>query len=93
MPNSSLEAQTFEKALEELEQIVRKLEDGALGLEESLDHYEKGVKLLRRCYTQLQEVEQRIVELTGLDEQGRPVTRPFDHISKMESVKNDGPTD
>jgi exodeoxyribonuclease VII small subunit len=74
----SLDNLTFESALAELEKIVRELEDGQVGLEESLAHYEKGVTLLRRCYSQLQKAEQRIMLLKGLDGENRPVTEPFD---------------
>jgi exodeoxyribonuclease VII small subunit len=40
---------TFEKALAELEQIVQKLEGGAVPLEESVAIYERGEALKRRC--------------------------------------------
>ncbi len=75
------EPQTFEQALAELERIVRDLEDGKTGLEESLRRYEQGVALLRRCYGQLQKAEQRISELISADSTGAPVTRPFDHTA------------
>jgi exodeoxyribonuclease VII small subunit len=78
MNETSLENLTFELALAELEKIVRELEDGTTGLEESLAHYEKGVSLLKRCYKQLQEAEQRIELLKGVDEDGKPVTEPFE---------------
>jgi exodeoxyribonuclease VII small subunit len=74
---------TFEQALGELEKIVRELEDGKTGLEESLARYEKGVGLLRRCYGQLRQVEQRIMELMGQDADGRPLTRPFAHAATV----------
>jgi exodeoxyribonuclease VII small subunit len=74
---------TFEQALGELEKIVRELEDGKTGLEESLARYEKGVGLLRRCYGQLRQVEQRIVELMGQDADGQPLTRPFAHAATV----------
>ena len=74
---------TFEQALAELEKIVRELEDGKIGLEESLARYEKGVGLLRRCYGQLRQVEQRIVELVGQDADGQPLTRPFAHAATV----------
>jgi exodeoxyribonuclease VII small subunit len=74
---------TFEQALSELERIVRELEDGKTGLEESLARYEKGVGLLRRCYGQLRQVEQRIVELMGQDADGQPLTRPFAHVATV----------
>ena len=75
---------SFEQALTKLEQIVRDLEDGKIGLEESLARYEEGVGLLRRCYGQLRQAEQRIVELTGMDGEGKPIERPFDHAASLQ---------
>ena len=73
---------TFEQSLEGLERIVRDLEEGKVGLEESLALYENGVTLIRRCQEQLRKAEQRIVELLGQDEEGNMVTRPFEHSAK-----------
>ncbi len=81
MPEPAPDNVTFEQALAELEKIVRDLEEGKTGLEESLARYEQGVGLLRRCYTQLRQTEQRIMELTGLNADGQPRTRPFDHTA------------
>lgn len=72
---------TFEQALVELEKIVRDLEDGKIGLDDSLKRYEQGVALLKSCYGQLRRAEQKIVELVGVDENGEPRTRPFDHAA------------
>jgi exodeoxyribonuclease VII small subunit len=44
----------------ELEAIVRKLEEGDLALEQSLELYERGVRLSRYCHTRLEEAERRI---------------------------------
>jgi exodeoxyribonuclease VII small subunit len=74
---------TFEQALASLEQIVRDLEEGRCGLAESLARYEEGVKLLKQCYTQLEQVERRIELLTGVDAAGNPVTQPFDDESTL----------
>lgn len=82
-------ALTFEQALAELEKVVRQLEDGQIGLEEALAQYEKGVGLLKHCYGQLRKAEQRILELTGQNEEGKPLTRVFDHLATMEAVKAD----
>jgi exodeoxyribonuclease VII small subunit len=70
---------TFEEALLDLERIVRELEDGRLGLDESLARYEQGVGLIKRCNQQLRDAEQRIQVLTGTDEAGQPVLQPFRH--------------
>lgn len=71
-------ASTFEDSLAELQQIVGELEDGTLGLEESLRRFEQAVILLRRCYQVLEQAEQRIEILTGRDDEGNPATAPFD---------------
>jgi exodeoxyribonuclease VII small subunit len=81
MSTAQPEKVTFEQALAELERIVRELEDGKTGLEEALTRYERGVGLLKRCYAQLQQTEQRIMELTGCDADGNPLTRPFEHAA------------
>jgi exodeoxyribonuclease VII small subunit len=60
---------TFEESLLELERMVRELEDGQLGLEDALARYEQGVGLIKSCYQQLQQAEQRILLLTGVDEE------------------------
>ena len=75
----------FEDALCELEQIVRDLEDGQIDLEESLARYERGVALLRRCYGQLRDAEQRILQLTGAGEDGEPILRPFVHAASADT--------
>jgi exodeoxyribonuclease VII small subunit len=75
---------TFEEALAELEAIVRDLEDGATGLDESLAKYEAGIGLLKHCYAQLRQAEQRILLLTGEDGDGQPLTRPFEHTASLE---------
>jgi exodeoxyribonuclease VII small subunit len=83
----SLDPQTFEQALAELERIVRELEDGETGLEESLSRYEKGIGLLKRCYGQLRQAEQRILLLSGLDGDGKPVLQPFEHNASAEAAR------
>ena len=50
----------FEAAIAELESIVKKLEDGDLPLETSLQLYERGVQLSRFCHSSLEEAERRI---------------------------------
>lgn len=55
----------LEEALDDLEQIVADLEDGKLTLEESLELFEKGVRLVRLCNSKLETAQQRIESLTG----------------------------
>jgi exodeoxyribonuclease VII small subunit len=70
---------SFEEALAELEQVVHDLEDGQIGLEASLARYERGVGLIKTCYAQLRDAEQRILLVTGTDDEGKPILQPFQH--------------
>src|SRR6056297_859306 len=74
----------FEEAIQELQTIVQQLEEGTLGLEESLQQYEKGTALLRQCLQVLEKAEQRIEQISGVDEEGNPVTEPFDASATLE---------
>jgi len=58
----------FEAAIAELETIVKKLEDGDLALEQSLQLYERGVQLSRFCHARLEEAERRIEILSDRGE-------------------------
>lgn len=70
-------ALSFEKALAELEAIVRSLESGSVPLEESLAMYSRGEALKARCDTLLRGAEAR-VEKIRLDAQGQPAgTEPL----------------
>ena len=77
----------FEEALAELEQILRDLEDGTTTLEDALARYERGVGLLRQCYGQLRDAEQRIQQLAGLTADGKPDLKPFGHTAAVEKPK------
>ena len=50
----------FEAALSELEQLVMQMEEGSLSLEESLQAFEKGIRLTRLCQNALRTAEQRV---------------------------------
>ena len=65
---------SFEAALKRLEEIVHSLEEGDIGLQESLERYEEGVKLLRQSYELLERAERRIELFSGLDAEGNPIT-------------------
>lgn len=69
---------SFEKAIEELETIVKRLEEGKVPLEESVAIYERGEALKRRCEELLRLAEAR-VEKIRLDAAGKPAgTEPLD---------------
>jgi exodeoxyribonuclease VII small subunit len=54
----------FEQSLDALEQLVERMEQGEMSLEDSLAAYERGVGLYRRCQTALEEAEMRVRLLT-----------------------------
>ena len=69
--------QTFEQSLSRLEEIVRLLEKGDAPLAESLGLFEEGTALIRACSKQLDEAEQKVVQLRkGPD--GQPEELPFE---------------
>jgi exodeoxyribonuclease VII small subunit len=59
----------FEKSLQELEQLVERMEQGDLSLEESLKDFERGIELTRSCQQALQNAEQRVQILLEKNEQ------------------------
>jgi len=61
----------FERAIEELESIVKRLEEGKVPLEESIAIYERGEALKRRCEDLLRQAEARVEKIT-LDAAGKP---------------------
>ena len=73
----------FEDALARIEKIVADLERGEPALSVALAKYESGVKLLRECYHLLDEAEHSVALLTGSDEQGNPITTPFDATATL----------
>lgn len=79
---------SFEEALEQLQTVVGTLEQGKLSLSDSLKAYENGISLLRACYGELENAEQRIRVLTEIDEQGRVVVEDFDGSSTFEQLES-----
>ncbi|HWN85270.1 MAG TPA: exodeoxyribonuclease VII small subunit [Vicinamibacterales bacterium] len=67
----------FEAAIAELESIVKKLEEGDLALEASLQLYERGVHLSRFCHSRLEDAERRI-EILNERGQLRPAPGDLD---------------
>lgn len=63
---------TFEEAMVQLEEIVEKLEQGDVPLEESIDLYQQGMKLSKLCHTKLKNVEKKMD--TIMHEDGREET-------------------
>ncbi len=76
--NTDVQKLSFERAIEELESIVKRLEDGKVPLEESIAIYERGEALKRRCDELLRQAEARVDRITT-DAAGQPTgTTPLD---------------
>jgi len=60
MAKQTEKKQTFEEALTELEKIVEKVEQGEIGLEESIEKYAQGMQLIKHCREILDQAEKRI---------------------------------
>ena len=76
--NTDIPKLTFEQAIDQLETIVKRLEEGKVPLEESVTMYERGEALKRRCEELLRQAEARVEKIT-LDASGKPAgTAPLD---------------
>lgn len=58
---------SFEQAMEELEVIVEKLEEGDVPLEEAINIYKKGMELSKLCHDKLKNVESQLTEILTED--------------------------
>jgi exodeoxyribonuclease VII small subunit len=76
--NTDVKKMPFERAIEELESIVKRLEEGKVPLEESVTIYERGEALKKRCEELLRQAEARVEKIT-LDANGKPTgSEPLD---------------
>lgn len=67
----------FEKALTELEQIVRRLEQGGNSLQDDLGDYARAIKLIKLCHSRLSEAERTVQLLSGMDDDGNPILEAY----------------
>ncbi|HKW51462.1 MAG TPA: exodeoxyribonuclease VII small subunit [Candidatus Eisenbacteria bacterium] len=77
------DARTFEAMMERLQELVGRLETGNLTLEESIQSFEEGMALVRKCTAVLSQAEQRILKLTR-DATGQPVAVPLEEEGEEE---------
>ncbi|AKB86051.1 exodeoxyribonuclease VII small subunit [Methanococcoides methylutens] len=75
---NNIEELTFEEALEELENIVEHLERGQLTLDDSIDTFEKGMKLALLCNRKIEDSEKKIEQL--IERNGKLTTEPFSEM-------------
>ncbi len=66
----------FEEALEKLETIVHRMEEGDLDLDHAIEAFEEGMKLARHCRYKLDEAQKRI-DIIVKDEKGNLKVQPF----------------
>ena len=77
-PHADVKKLPFERAIEELESIIKRLEEGKVPLEESVAIYERGEALKRRCEELLKAAEVRVEKIT-VDSSGKATgTTPLD---------------
>ena len=69
-PSDSNESLGFEDALISIEKTVEALESGDLSLEDSLEHFEKGIQWVKHCQKELKAAEKRVEKLTGVSSDG-----------------------
>ena len=80
-------ANEFEKAFQQLEKIVQRLEAEELPLDESLQLFEEGIRLSRFCNQKLEEVEKKI-ELILADAKGQPRVEPFEGAAELDEEES-----
>ena len=79
---------TFEQAYEQLQQILEQIEQGQVGLEQSIVRYEHGMRLINRCRTILKQAEQKVLHLQqGADQQGQ--LQPFEPPQQASEQQQD----
>lgn len=69
----------FEGSLKEMEALVARMEQGDIGLEESLRQFERGIELTRACQKALQDAEQKVKKL--IEKNGNVEFEPFETAS------------
>jgi exodeoxyribonuclease VII small subunit len=62
---AAVDGLSFEQAMDELDQLVRRMESGELSLDESIAAYRRGAELARYCQARLANAEQEIKQLEG----------------------------
>ncbi len=78
----------FEEAMRRLDEIVRAMESGEIGVEDSIAQYEEAMRLAAHCRQVLDQAEQRIQQIQ-LDAAGRPQLTPFER--PPESANDESP--
>lgn len=94
MPSSQSdppETPSFEKAMSELEVIVRKLETGTQPLQQMLEDYSKAVELVQHCHRHLDVARRRIAQLESVRTDGTAVVEEWDDKAPVVRENMDPP--
>jgi exodeoxyribonuclease VII small subunit len=75
---NSIEHFSFEEAMQELEVLVKKLEEGCLSLEDSINLFERGQKLKEHCENKLKNAQLRVEKIQATSSTGEVILTPFD---------------
>ena len=86
MTDKPVKKEKFEDYLRQVEETVKSLEGGKLGLEESIEKYETGIKALRQCYTILEQAEKKI-QLLVKEKDGSLTAKDFDPAGDERAAK------
>ena len=85
---------SFEEAMERLEEIVSSMEGERLPLEDMVQSYEEGAKLLRVCRERIDVARQRVELITAnLDGGGKAALTPFDPAAGSDAESSPPPTE
>jgi exodeoxyribonuclease VII small subunit len=86
MTDKPIKKETFEVYLRQVEETVKSLEGGKLGLEESIEKYETGIKSLRQCYGILEQAEKKI-QLLVKEKDGSLTAKDFEPAGEEKAAK------
>jgi len=84
MTDEPTDAPSFEEALSELEEIVQRLERGDMSLDEALEGFERGIRLVRYCSQTLDKMALQVEQLV-VSEDGEILVEPF--VTPDEPIK------
>jgi exodeoxyribonuclease VII small subunit len=77
-PKNDIGKLSFEAAIKELTEIVGKIEQGEIALQDSLQQYERGMTLIKRCRTILKQAEERIEKISQPEAESRDTSEGED---------------
>jgi len=86
LPRKKSTTPDFEQSLNELETLVEQMEQGDISLEQSLELFERGIKLTRSCQESLKKAEQRVQTLN--EKNGATEHEPITHTAEDDSSES-----